>query len=131
MSRLFWDIVSSGLYAPGIFFTETLWKQHTVTPVNKLKMYVSFYRFFSPLGMVPVISLVGFGLFDRGFPVVRRKFSSKCWILCGHVHLTSIWNDWLQLNIYFWSSLSGWAMRRNRHSDVHLICCPLPGVWCC
>ncbi|CAI0560631.1 unnamed protein product, partial [Linum tenue] len=29
-------------------------------------------RFFSPLGMVPVISLVGFGLFDRGFPVVCR-----------------------------------------------------------
>lgn len=29
------------------------------------------FRFFSPLGMVPVISLVGFGLFDRGFPVVR------------------------------------------------------------
>ncbi|XP_047310613.1 nucleobase-ascorbate transporter 2 [Impatiens glandulifera] len=29
-------------------------------------------RFFSPLGMVPVISLVGFGLFDRGFPVVGR-----------------------------------------------------------
>lgn len=28
------------------------------------------FRFFSPLGMVPVISLVGFGLFDRGFPVV-------------------------------------------------------------
>ncbi|TQD82310.1 hypothetical protein C1H46_032154 [Malus baccata] len=29
-------------------------------------------RFFSPLGMVPVISLVGFGLFDRGFPVVGK-----------------------------------------------------------
>ncbi|XP_052183504.1 nucleobase-ascorbate transporter 2-like [Diospyros lotus] len=29
-------------------------------------------RFFSPLGMVPVISLVGFGLFDRGFPLVGR-----------------------------------------------------------
>ncbi|KAG6493400.1 hypothetical protein ZIOFF_048383 [Zingiber officinale] len=29
-------------------------------------------RFFSPLGMVPVVSLVGFGLFDRGFPVVGR-----------------------------------------------------------
>ncbi|XP_031744295.1 nucleobase-ascorbate transporter 2 isoform X2 [Cucumis sativus] len=29
-------------------------------------------RFFSPLGMVPVIALVGFGLFDRGFPVVGR-----------------------------------------------------------
>uniref|UniRef100_A0A1D1Z5M7 Nucleobase-ascorbate transporter 2 n=1 Tax=Anthurium amnicola TaxID=1678845 RepID=A0A1D1Z5M7_9ARAE len=27
-------------------------------------------RFFSPLGMVPVVALVGFGLFDRGFPVV-------------------------------------------------------------
>lgn len=29
-------------------------------------------RFFSPVGMVPVISLVGFGLLDRGFPVVGR-----------------------------------------------------------
>ncbi|KAJ6827424.1 nucleobase-ascorbate transporter 2 [Iris pallida] len=29
-------------------------------------------RFFSPLGMVPVVSLVGFGLFNRGFPVVGR-----------------------------------------------------------
>ncbi|XP_073309069.1 nucleobase-ascorbate transporter 2 isoform X3 [Primulina huaijiensis] len=29
-------------------------------------------RFFSPLGMVPVISLVGFGLLDRGFPVAGR-----------------------------------------------------------
>ncbi|XP_008793044.2 nucleobase-ascorbate transporter 2-like [Phoenix dactylifera] len=31
-----------------------------------------FSRFFSPLGMVPVVALVGFGLFDRGFPVVGR-----------------------------------------------------------
>ncbi|KAL9236847.1 hypothetical protein vseg_011470 [Gypsophila vaccaria] len=29
-------------------------------------------RFFSPAGMVPVISLVGFGLLDRGFPVVGQ-----------------------------------------------------------
>ncbi|XP_068645071.1 nucleobase-ascorbate transporter 2 [Aristolochia californica] len=29
-------------------------------------------RFFSPLGMVPVIALAGFGLFDRGFPVVGK-----------------------------------------------------------
>ncbi|KAL6201336.1 hypothetical protein ACLB2K_025050 [Fragaria x ananassa] len=29
-------------------------------------------RFFSPLGMVPVIALVGFGMFDRGFPLVGR-----------------------------------------------------------
>ncbi|KAI7736159.1 hypothetical protein M8C21_011123, partial [Ambrosia artemisiifolia] len=27
-------------------------------------------RFFSPVGMVPVIELDGFGLFDRGFLVV-------------------------------------------------------------
>uniref|UniRef100_A0A1J3HCU7 Nucleobase-ascorbate transporter 2 n=1 Tax=Noccaea caerulescens TaxID=107243 RepID=A0A1J3HCU7_NOCCA len=27
-------------------------------------------RFFSPVGMVPVIALTGFGLFNRGFPVV-------------------------------------------------------------
>ncbi|KAG0454870.1 hypothetical protein HPP92_024162 [Vanilla planifolia] len=29
-------------------------------------------RFFSPLGMVPVVALVGFGLFNRGFPVVGK-----------------------------------------------------------
>lgn len=29
-------------------------------------------RFFSPVGMVPVVSLAGFGLFYRGFPVVGR-----------------------------------------------------------
>ncbi|XAR55331.1 hypothetical protein NMG60_11035377 [Bertholletia excelsa] len=29
-----------------------------------------FSRFFSPLGMAPVVGLVGFGLFLRGFPVV-------------------------------------------------------------
>lgn len=29
-------------------------------------------RFFSPVGMVPVVAVVGFGLFDRGFPVVGR-----------------------------------------------------------
>ncbi|RCV11298.1 hypothetical protein SEVIR_2G180900v4 [Setaria viridis] len=29
-------------------------------------------RFFSPLGMVPVIALVGLGLFERGFPVVGK-----------------------------------------------------------
>ncbi|PSS04848.1 Nucleobase-ascorbate transporter like [Actinidia chinensis var. chinensis] len=36
------------------------------------QLWAIFSRFFSPLGMVPVISLVGFGLFDRGFPVVGR-----------------------------------------------------------
>ncbi|WRX27706.1 Nucleobase cation symporter 2 family - like 9 [Theobroma cacao] len=36
------------------------------------QMWAICSRFFSPLGMVPVIALVGFGLFDRGFPVVGR-----------------------------------------------------------
>uniref|UniRef100_M8AXF6 Nucleobase-ascorbate transporter 2 n=1 Tax=Aegilops tauschii TaxID=37682 RepID=M8AXF6_AEGTA len=31
-----------------------------------------FSRFFSPLGMAPVVALLGFGLFERGFPVVGR-----------------------------------------------------------
>lgn len=29
-----------------------------------------FHRFFSPLGMAPVVGLVGLGLFQRGFPAV-------------------------------------------------------------
>lgn len=29
-----------------------------------------FHSFFSPLGMAPVVGLVGFGLFQRGFPAV-------------------------------------------------------------
>ncbi|CAN1124240.1 Nucleobase-ascorbate transporter 1 [Linum perenne] len=31
-----------------------------------------FSRFFSPLGMAPVVGLVGLGLFQRGFPAVGR-----------------------------------------------------------
>jgi nucleobase transporter 1/2 len=30
------------------------------------------FRFFSPVGMAPVVALLGFGLFERGFPVVWR-----------------------------------------------------------
>ncbi|KAL8140538.1 hypothetical protein V2J09_006559 [Rumex salicifolius] len=36
------------------------------------QMWAICSRFFSPLGLVPVIALTGFGLFDRGFPVVGR-----------------------------------------------------------
>lgn len=36
------------------------------------QMWAICSRFFSPVGMVPVMALVGFGLFDRGFPVVGR-----------------------------------------------------------
>lgn len=35
-------------------------------------LWAIFSRFFSPLNMVPVVALVGFGLFDRGFPVVGQ-----------------------------------------------------------
>ncbi|KAL6859390.1 hypothetical protein ACP4OV_017649 [Aristida adscensionis] len=31
-----------------------------------------FQKFFSPLGMVPVVALAGLGLFERGFPVIGR-----------------------------------------------------------
>ncbi|KAL4184980.1 hypothetical protein AMTRI_Chr10g228300 [Amborella trichopoda] len=31
-----------------------------------------FSRFFSPLGMVPVVTLVGLGLFEQGFPAVGK-----------------------------------------------------------
>ncbi|VFQ97095.1 unnamed protein product [Cuscuta campestris] len=36
------------------------------------QLWAVFSRFFSPLGMVPVVALVGFGLFDKGFPVVGQ-----------------------------------------------------------
>ncbi|OAY85144.1 Nucleobase-ascorbate transporter 2 [Ananas comosus] len=34
-------------------------------------------RFFSPLGMVPVVALVGFGLFERGFPVYLKHIHAR------------------------------------------------------
>nr|GMD86460.1 nucleobase-ascorbate transporter 2 [Ipomoea batatas]GMD89515.1 nucleobase-ascorbate transporter 2 [Ipomoea batatas] len=36
------------------------------------QLWAIFSRFFSPLGMVPVVSLVGLGLLDKGFPVVGQ-----------------------------------------------------------
>ncbi|KAK6917703.1 Nucleobase cation symporter 2 family [Dillenia turbinata] len=52
-------------------------------------------RFFSPLGMVPVISSVVFGLFDRGFPVYLKHFEARqlpvleCFALL--ISVTVIW----------------------------------------
>jgi nucleobase transporter 1/2 len=40
------------------------------------QMWAICSRFFSPIGMVPVIALTGFGLFNRGFPVVHYCHSS-------------------------------------------------------
>lgn len=52
--------------------------------------------FFSPLGMAPVVGLVGLGLFQRGFPVVgsMRGIYCKLWLTswiflpleCGVLH---------------------------------------------
>ena len=38
--------------------------------VNFNDFFIFIFRFFSPVGMVPVIALTGFGLFNRGFPMV-------------------------------------------------------------
>lgn len=35
-----------------------------------MSTFACSYRFFSPLGMAPVVGLVGLGLFQRGFPAV-------------------------------------------------------------
>ncbi|XP_078428232.1 nucleobase-ascorbate transporter 2-like [Wolffia australiana] len=36
------------------------------------QLWALFSRFFSPLGMAPVVALVGFGLLDRGFPLLGQ-----------------------------------------------------------
>ena len=45
------------------------------TPILKLidSLRSRFRRFFSPLGMAPVVGLVGLGLFQRGFPAVSSN----------------------------------------------------------
>jgi hypothetical protein len=44
--------------------------------------YKSFlHRFFSPLGMAPVVGLVGLGLFQRGFPAVCIAMGGYIWYL--------------------------------------------------
>lgn len=40
--------------------------------------YGLFCRFFSPLGMAPVVGLVGLGLFERGFPAVSFSMTMYC-----------------------------------------------------
>lgn len=65
-------ILSKGTYYSENDVLEYCYNNNT----NKNNMQSSIifffflFRFFSPLGMVPVVALVGFGLFDRGFPVV-------------------------------------------------------------
>ncbi|KAH8493878.1 hypothetical protein H0E87_020585 [Populus deltoides] len=66
-------------------------------------------RFFSPLGMVPVIALVGFGLFDRGFPV---EYLSDCYAI----------------RLFLCESISGCTVCRNWLSHAYPIRNLLPGV---
>ncbi|KAE8700548.1 Nucleobase-ascorbate transporter 2 [Hibiscus syriacus] len=59
------------------------------------QMWAICSRYFSPHGMVPVIELVGFGLFDRGFPVYLKNFQLKqLQILERFVLLVSITVIW-------------------------------------
>ncbi|KAJ8761430.1 hypothetical protein K2173_001561 [Erythroxylum novogranatense] len=69
-----WAICSRYLLSI-IFLSSLFLSGEQVSASNVLlicKPHSSPLRFFSPLGMVPVIALVGFGLFDRGFPMVGR-----------------------------------------------------------
>ncbi|KAG6756134.1 hypothetical protein POTOM_039556 [Populus tomentosa] len=67
-------------------------------------------RFFSPLGTVPVIALVGFGLFDRGFPV---ESLSDCYTI----------------RLFLCESISGWTVCRNWLSHAYPIRNLLPATW--
>ncbi|KAE9457931.1 hypothetical protein C3L33_10165, partial [Rhododendron williamsianum] len=51
-----------------------------------------FSRFFSPLGMAPVVGLVGFGMFQRGFPAVAWQH-----VLCLTSKILSVAMSELQL----------------------------------
>lgn len=66
-----WAICSRYFFSSQIDFFTLLVK--AIIPIKWLHCFL-YFRFFSPLGMAPVIALVGFGLFDRGFPVVLLPF---------------------------------------------------------
>ena len=57
----------------------------TCSTLANLILFVHVNRFFSPLGMVPVVAAVGFGLFNRGFPVVSYHFYLTIWSLANYV----------------------------------------------
>lgn len=131
MCRLFWVIVNYGLFVPGILTAIHSSKQCSfhyaadflfLQMMSLLFLFLKF-RFFSPLGMVPVISLVGFGLFDRGFPVVGV-------FIRDHLYYSSFWFP--VVPHYLWKCLflllSGWKVCRDWYSHAHSICCLLPGM---
>ena len=76
-------------------------------------------RFFSPLGMVPVVALVGIGLFERGFPVVKAL--SSAYSLLGH-HVVNTDNLLLSFLIIY-LMFSDCKLCGNRSSDARPVCC--------
>lgn len=89
---------------------------------KSIKKSLSFYRFFSPLGMVPVIALVGFGLFDRGFPVVSLLANTSTALKLGVFFVLVFVIDSLII------PFSGWKVCGNWHPHAYPLCCLLPGV---
>ncbi|AQL00306.1 Solute carrier family 23 member 2 [Zea mays] len=58
----------------GIFSRSLSFTLRSFLPraIPNLPIYYQVVPFFSPVGMTPVVALLGFGLFERGFPVVGR-----------------------------------------------------------
>lgn len=99
-----------------MYYFSCLWLQHTDL--------LNAYRFFSPVGMVPVIALAGFGLFDRGFPEVGWGSSTEnkdyCYPLyqwcCNLGQLTLI------TALCLCNFITGWTVCGNWCTNVHFIC---------
>lgn len=95
------------------------------------RILLVWIRFFSPLGMVPVVSLVGLGLLDKGFPVVWWNISQKHKKLFLYIFVAQIC-IWFLRRLTEHKIFSGWTVCWNRCSYVHLVCCLLSGTgFCC
>lgn len=96
-------------YVTLLYVSELIWRKNAF-----------LIRFFSPLGMAPVISLVGFGLLDRGFPVVCLQFQMIlfCFWLAHKNKVTD-------------KLVTGWKMCRNWHSNASLVHCLFSGIVKC
>jgi len=56
---------------------------------KNINFWCACCRFFSPLGMVPVVALVGLGLFERGFPVVKALVDVLLLCINNSIHIDS------------------------------------------
>lgn len=65
--------------------TETLnyyWKSYSLWIVTLVRSLIYWFRFLSPLSIVPYISFVGLGMYHLGFPMVNSSWS---FILCSYI----------------------------------------------